>query len=117
MLKTTLIAASATLVMAASAHAAPGLGGRSFTASESAGSSSSNTARQGPLAAVLDFFRIGLQAKTVAASAPQQGEPSQEKSGAVKECEEDKQPADTAKKKDGPKLAKRSGPEPVYLAF
>lgn len=117
MLKTTLIAATSLLVLTVSAQAAPGLGGRSFAASESTGSSSNATARQSPLAAVLDFFQIGLQAKAVAAAAPQQGEPSEEKSGAIKECEENSQPVETAKKKDGPKLAKRSGPEPVYLAF
>lgn len=117
MLKTTLIAASSTLVLAASAEAAPGLGGRSFTAGESARSSSDASVRQGPLAAILDFFQLSLQAKAVSAAAPQQNEPTQEKSGAVKECEESKQPAETAKKKDGPKLAKRIGPEPVYLAF
>lgn len=111
-----LLVGFAALMTATAAHAAPNGIMRSLSASSEQASTESEAPQPGMLATILDVLQFKRNAKAVAAAAPASSEPTQQ-TGSIKECEQNDADGQTAEKKHDEKLAKQTGPEPIYLAF
>ncbi len=107
----------ALMITSSAAYAAPGSNFTRLSASsERTSSSESQSQPSGFFEQVMNFFQLRASVKGVAAAAPTPSESSTPTS-AIKECEEEEVAGKSSKKKEDEKLAKQTGPEPIYLAF
>jgi len=112
-----LLIGLALIMTSSAAYAAPGSNFTRLSASSERTSSSESQAQpSGLFEQVMSFFQLRASVKGVAAAAPTPSESSTPTS-AIKECEEEEVAGKSSKKKEDEKLAKQTGPEPIYLAF
>ena len=112
-----LLIGLALFMTSSAAYAAPGANLTHLSAgSEQASSNESQAEYVGLLEQFMGLLQFRANVKGVAAAAPTPSEPSTPTS-AIKECEEEEIAGKSSTKKENEKLAKQTGPEPIYLAF
>lgn len=104
-------------VYASTADATPRFGVGGLQSAEKNSADRQASSQNGLVAFFAQFFSFEQNAKRVTASAPTAADQKQGSATVAKECD---QPDDRAKAKSGEsetKVAKQTGPEPLYLAF
>jgi len=105
------------LLVASTADAATRLGVGGLQTAEKNSADRQASSQDGIFAFLAQFFRFEQSVKGVTASAPTAAEQKQGSATVAKECD---QTDDRAQEKSGQtetKVAKQTGPEPLYLAF
>ncbi len=106
----------ALVMTSTAAYASPGSHFTHLSAGGDQATSESKSESSSLFDQVMGLLQFRQTVKGVAAAAPTPSEPSAP-SGAIKECEEEEVVEKSTKKKEDEKLAKQTGPEPIYLAF